>query len=192
MKQNIFFRIFYKFRFLKLKRKFKSCGKNIDFYPPYVFTNPSSLTFGDDVFIGPYSYIAGTVTFSNKVMCGPGVSFFSGDHLFGRVGQYNRFLKPNDNENIKPIFIGEDCWIGANTTVLKGVEIGMGCVVGAGSVITSSLPPFTVCAGNPCKPLKYIFSNEDLIKHLRILNYDCKFIDNIIDSRNRIYSHQVS
>jgi len=53
-----------------------------------------------------------------------------------------------------PTIIGEDCWLGAHVTVLKGVTIGAGTVVGAGSVVTKSLPPRCIAVGNPARVVK--------------------------------------
>ena len=50
--------------------------------------------------------------------------------------------------------IGENCFIGGRSLILPGVEIGSGCVVGAGSVVTKSVPPGCVVAGNPAKILR--------------------------------------
>lgn len=54
----------------------------------------------------------------------------------------------------KPIKICDDAWIGMNCIILKGVTIGAGAVVGAGSVVTKDVPPFTVVGGNPAKVIK--------------------------------------
>jgi len=54
----------------------------------------------------------------------------------------------------KPINIGSECWISAGAFIGPGVSIGDGTVVGARSVVVKDLPPWTVCAGNPCKALK--------------------------------------
>ena len=54
----------------------------------------------------------------------------------------------------KPIRIGSECWIAAGVFVGPGRTIGDGTVIGARAVVTRDMPPWTVCAGNPCKPLK--------------------------------------
>ncbi len=58
--------------------------------------------------------------------------------------------------NSKPIVIKDDAWIGMNCIILKGVTIGKGAVVGAGSVVTKDVPDWTVVAGNPAMPVKTI------------------------------------
>jgi putative colanic acid biosynthesis acetyltransferase WcaF len=55
---------------------------------------------------------------------------------------------------VGPIDVGADAFVGAKALVLPGVVIGEGAVVGAGSVVTRDLPAWTVCAGNPCRPLR--------------------------------------
>jgi len=54
----------------------------------------------------------------------------------------------------KPIVIKDDAWIGMNVIILKGVTIGRGAVVGAGSVVTNDVPDWTVAAGNPARVVK--------------------------------------
>jgi len=54
----------------------------------------------------------------------------------------------------KPIVIEDNVWLGEFVTVLPGVTIGSGTIVGANSVVTKSLPPYTICVGSPAKPVK--------------------------------------
>jgi acetyltransferase-like isoleucine patch superfamily enzyme len=54
-----------------------------------------------------------------------------------------------------PVIIGNQVWIGANVTILKGVEIGDGCIIAAGSVVTKSIPPGSLAGGVPAKVVKY-------------------------------------
>lgn len=55
-----------------------------------------------------------------------------------------------------PIELGEYCWIGAETIILKGVTIGARSVIGAGSVVTSDIPADCIAVGNPCKVISYL------------------------------------
>lgn len=61
-----------------------------------------------------------------------------------------------DVVNSKPIKICDDVWIGMNCIVLKGVTIGEGAIVGAGSVVTKDVPAWSVVGGNPAKVIKYL------------------------------------
>jgi acetyltransferase-like isoleucine patch superfamily enzyme len=53
-----------------------------------------------------------------------------------------------------PIFIEDDVFIGMNALILKGVTLGAGCIVGAGSVVTKNVPPNTIVGGNPAKIIR--------------------------------------
>ena len=56
--------------------------------------------------------------------------------------------------------IGNRAWIGFNVIILKGVNIGEGAVVGAGAVVTRDVPPYTVVAGNPARPIRQLEAHE--------------------------------
>lgn len=56
----------------------------------------------------------------------------------------------------RPVHIGKNAWIACQVTILKGVTIGEGAVVAAGSIVTRDVPPYTVVAGNPAKIVKYL------------------------------------
>ncbi|KAJ4143654.1 hypothetical protein NW765_000802 [Fusarium oxysporum] len=58
----------------------------------------------------------------------------------------------------KPITIEQDCWIGGGAIILPGRTIGKGSTVGAGSIVTKDVPPFTIVAGNPARVLRGIAS----------------------------------
>ena len=60
------------------------------------------------------------------------------------------------NEHTAPVHIGNDVWIGCRTIILKGVRIGEGAIVGAGSVVTKDVPPYTLVAGNPAQAKKVV------------------------------------
>jgi len=66
------------------------------------------------------------------------------------------------------IFIGSDCWIGANVTLMSGIKIGNGALIGASSVVAKDIPPYAIVVGNPAKIIKYRFSEEQIKKMLEI------------------------
>jgi len=71
-------------------------------------------------------------------------------------GQYHNW----DVTPQKPIKIEKGAWIGARAIILKGVTLGEGSVIGAGSVVTKSVPPWTIVAGNPARIIREIPINE--------------------------------
>ena len=101
--------------------------------------------------IGEYSILAGHggVRIGSAVIIG-GHCYFSGaDHIFdGRLAV--RF----QGETARGITVGDGAWFGAQCIVLDGVVVGMGCVVGAGSVVTRSLRSNMLCFGIPCKEIR--------------------------------------
>ena len=62
----------------------------------------------------------------------------------------------------KPITIGDNVWIGANSTICDGVTLGDGCVIGAGSVVTKDIPSNTIAVGNPCRVLRPITEKDQV------------------------------
>ena len=74
--------------------------------------------------------------------------------------------------------IDNDVWIGQNATILPGVHIGDGAIVGANSVVGSDVAPYTIVAGNPAKPLRKRFDDE-LIQILLDLKWWDKSVDEI-------------
>lgn len=75
----------------------------------------------------------------------------------------------------KPVHIGNNCWICANVTILPGVEIGDNCVIGAGSVVTRSIPANSFAAGNPCRVIRTITEADSMANRPDLLG-DCSVI----------------
>ena len=95
------------------------------------------------------------------------------EKIFGSVNPIS-FRRPNHYQ----IIIGNDVWIGQNATILGGVKIGNGAVVGAGAVVTKDIPPYAIVAGNPARVIKYRFDEETIKKFLAVKwwNWDLKKI----------------
>lgn len=72
-------------------------------------------------------------------------------------------LHKNDRE--RDIVIGEDCWIGANVTILSGAHISRGCVVGACAMVNKFIPPYAVAVGCPARIIASKFTKEQIIRH---------------------------
>ena len=94
------------------------------------------------------------IIFGNNVELGPGVSIISSNH------DTNNF---KNHIETKPITIGDNVWIGANSTVLPSANIGNNVVIGANSLVNKDIPDNSIAVGNPCKVIKKKKSyNEDI------------------------------
>ena len=96
------------------------------------FMDGASIEIGDHVFIGP--------------SCG----FYTANHPLN----YTR--RKQGLEKALPIKVGNNCWFGANVSVMPGVTIGAGCVIAAGAVVTKNMPDNSLIAGVPAKVIKTI------------------------------------
>ncbi len=167
------------------KRKFGSCGTNFRWDPlSSFFARPDRAEIGDNVFLGEGFHISVLVSLKigDGVVAGPRLIIMGGDHEFEHVGK--RFHQLKEGNNL-PVTIEKDVWIGSRVTILKGVTIGEGSVIGAGSIVTKDIPPYTIAVGSPAKPVKKRFSDEDLARHLELLDYDRESIDRLIAARDQ-------
>jgi maltose O-acetyltransferase len=88
---------------------------------------------------------AAPITIHDDVQLGPGVQLLTSDHPRDAASRAAGL------ESAHPISIGERAWLGGGAIVLPGVEIGRDAIIGAGSVVTRSVGPGVVAAGNPCR-----------------------------------------
>lgn len=89
-----------------------------------------------------------------------------------------------------PCIIGNDVWIGANVTVCRKVTIGDGAVIGAGSVVTHDVPPYTIVAGVPARPLKKRF-DDSVIESLLDIRW-WEFDDQTIRDNFQLFNSEPS
>jgi len=110
------------------------------------------FTMGDHSSIGPHSYIgcSGKITIGKNVMLGPKCSLFAENHVFSDT---DTSIK-NQGVKQKGITIEDDCWIGSNVTILDGVTIGKGSVVGAGTLVTKDVSAGSVVMDKRIKQIK--------------------------------------
>ena len=92
----------------------------------------------------------GSITIGKNTFVGPFCGFYTSNHPLNYADR-NKGL-----EQALSIHIGDNCWIGANVTVLPGVTVGNGCVIAAGSVVTNDLADNAMAAGVPAVVKKYI------------------------------------
>lgn len=108
------------------------------------------------------SYIASNVSINRntvirgKVCIGEHVSIAPNCMIIGANHKFADTTTPIKEQGVETrgIVIESDVWIGANCCVLDGVIIGEGTVIGAGSIVTKSIPPRSIAVGNPCRVIK--------------------------------------
>jgi galactoside O-acetyltransferase len=76
------------------------------------------------------------------------------------VQKWKNGIKEWNGVSIRPVIINDKAWIGFNAILLKGVVIGEGAVVAAGSVVTKDVEPWTMVAGNPARVIKRLTIDE--------------------------------
>ena len=110
------------------------------------------IVIGDRTGISARAYFAGQggIIIGSEVIMGPNVQIFSENHAYADINT------PIKDQGVfkQPVVVGNNCWIGAGSTILAGVTIGDGCVVAAGSVVSKSFPANSVIAGIPAKLIK--------------------------------------
>ncbi len=136
---------------------------------PSGIVHPCRLTTmcsGAEIIIGEGSGLSGATICSSKsvfigkyVGLGANVSIFDTD--FHSINPWLRRFENDSNTLSKRVVVDDYVWLGANSIVLKGVHIGKGAVIGAGSVVTKDVPPLTVFAGNPARYIKDIEISEE-------------------------------
>jgi acetyltransferase-like isoleucine patch superfamily enzyme len=111
-----------------------------------------SIKIAENVFIGSYTVIYGHggVTIGKDSLIAMHCRILSSNHTI--PDRQTRIRSQPDI--LLSTKIGEDVWLGAGVTVLGGVNIGDGCVVGAGSVVTKDLPPYSIAVGVPAKVIR--------------------------------------
>ena len=91
---------------------------------------------------------AAAITLADDVQLGPAVQLLTSDH------PRDAAQRADGLESARPISIGARAWLGGGVIVLPGIEIGHDTIIGAGSVVTRSVGPGLVAAGNPCSVIK--------------------------------------
>lgn len=110
---------------------------------------------------GPRCEFNGPLIIGDLTMLSSEVQVIGQDHDHMRIDKPMRIAFP---EHERPITVVEaDCWIGSRVTLMEGVRVGRGSIIGAASVVTKSIPPYSIAVGVPAKVIKSRFT-EDQIK----------------------------
>ena len=121
-----------------------------------------SILVGDGCYIGFNNTILssadGSVTIGNNVIFASNILVTNENH---RIDPESTIPYMDQELSFSNVEIGDGCWIGEKVCILSGVTIGKKCVIGAGSVVTKSIPDYCIAVGNPAKVIK----KYDFAKH---------------------------
>lgn len=143
----------------------------------------TNVHLGDYSYTGPFDMIF-HCNIGKFVSISYGVTIGAPEHNYHLLTThsfiYNKEYNLLDEDQLirndkfdKPLNIGNDVWIGCNSTILRGVTIGDGAVIGANSLVNKDVPPFAIVAGCPARIIKYRFDQETInrIIHMEWWNW---------------------
>lgn len=139
---------FFSIRVLLLRLYGASIGNSVKIYPSVNIYLPKNLVLGDYVGIGPHAvlYSQGIIKISNYSIISQNTYLCTASHNYNRT---------SFDLVVKQIDIEDNCWIAAYASILPGVRLSQGCVLGAHSVLSSKITiPWTIYAGNPATRIK--------------------------------------
>lgn len=145
------------------KKKFKYFGDGAEIRPGAYAEACSKISIGRNVVVRPGTFLfadptngGGGILIEDEVLIGPGVHFYTNNHKFSdstKTIYEQGYPSPTESDSI---ILRKGCWIGAGAIILPGVEVGENSVVGAGTVLTKTVPSKVVVVGNPGRIIKYI------------------------------------
>lgn len=108
------------------------------------------IDIGDHVYVGRFGFFSNgaLIRIGDYGLIGPGCRFLGADHVF--ADPFRPYIATGVTDTGE-LVLGVNCWLGAGVTVLGGVTIGHGSVVGANALVTRDLPPFSVAMGSPAR-----------------------------------------
>ncbi len=118
----------------------------------FIQTYGGTIEIGDDSSINPFCVLQGNggIKIGNGTLIAAGVKMFSANHVF----ESRKTRIQRQGETKVGIVIGDDVWIGADSTILDGVKIGDGAIVAAGTVVNRNVEPYSIIGGVPAQLIK--------------------------------------
>lgn len=129
---------------------------------------------GNQVAVGPRSVIQVNGVIGDFALIGMHVQIVGReDHAINEVGVpmlHSTWVADREPSPRDSVHIGRDVWVGASAVILSGVTIGDGSIIGAGSVVTGDIPPYSIAVGNPARVVGRRFeSTEQEFQHSKSL-----------------------
>lgn len=146
----------------KCRKEVNSLKANgFELHIPYSITNISNIDFIPPLYVGPESWmeLRGVLHIGSGTIFGPRVKVHTSNHYYE-----GDMLPYDDRYIVKDVFIDDNVWIGSDVTIMPGVHIGEGAIIGACSCVTKDIPPYAIVGGCPAKVIKY----RDIDKYLRL------------------------
>lgn len=143
-----------------IRKLLRNVGIACSVYPPFYCDYGYNIEIGDYFFANRNCTIldVGTVAIGNHVMLGPGVMIVTAHHPIDPTLRNKGYGLGTE------IRIDDNVWIGAHVIITPGVQIGCNTIIGAGSVVTHSIPSNVIAAGNPCKIIRSIIDCHSIQK----------------------------
>lgn len=146
-----------------LQKLIPDLGENCTILSPFVADYGGYCNIGHDTFINHNDYLmdGGGITIGHHCFIGPNCGVYTAIHLM---------LAEERNEGLEkalPVKIGDNCWIGADVTILPGVTIGSNTIIEAKSVVTKNIPDHVIAVGNPCRVLRTVTEKDSIYQEER-------------------------
>ncbi|MBR5321991.1 MAG: acyltransferase [Clostridia bacterium] len=161
---------YYKLEMKYIQSLFAFCGQNVVVSNECIIAGHNNISIGNNTYIGPRCLMYSTeakLLIGDDVTIGPQVSIVTGDHRFDVIGKLIRENTEKLPENDQDVIIENDCWIGMNVNILKGVTIGKGSIVAAGATVIKDIPPYSIYVSKDNVYRR--FSDEQMVEHERLL-----------------------
>ena len=139
-------------RYLLVKSMAKHCGDNVAIFPGVYFQNIEGLSIGNNVSIHQMCYIdaEGGITIGDDVSIAHRSTILSSNHIYSNSQEPIKY----QGMNLKETIINNNVWIGCGCTILAGVTIQSGSVVGANSLVTKDVQKDMIVGGSPAHVIK--------------------------------------
>lgn len=140
-------------RYILIKSISQKCGDNVLIHPGVYIFSPEKLSLGNNISIHPMCYIDAT----GEISIGNDVSIAHGTTILSTTHSYSEKNMPIRDQTLRfaPTTIMNNVWIGCKSTILLGIIVNEGAIIGANSIVTKNVENNAIVVGNPGRLIKY-------------------------------------